>query len=285
MKSAVGGGFRPAHPLWAGDELQPRGDRPTLPLMSHPAAMLRVQLTSLAVACLAWPGAAAGADFWDDRGVKVIQTVEMRFPPSLLLDGITEGQVRAVLEVDAEGALTDFLITGFTHPELAAELQRALSSFEFQAARQRGEPIGCRFETVFTFEARGAVISQSALGMARAQFRGTQAEPMVERLARMTELDEPLTVIHQVAPSHPGRKVSRSVASGTAQIDFYIDGHGRPRMPVVLRSSGDKFALAAIEALLQWRFAPPTREGRPVAVRVVQEFVFPATSPPQPRPK
>lgn len=258
----------------ANEGLQPGACRITLPAMSPSAAMLRVQRGGLALAFLAGCGFAAAAGFWDDRAVKVIQTVDMQFPPSLLLNGTTQGQVRVVMEVDADGKLADFLVTGFTHRELALELQRSLPTFDFEPARQRGQPIRCRFEAVFTFEAHGAVLSLTPMATVGAYLRHTLTDEMTGMLARASELDQPLAAVHQIAPAHPRASRSRLPAAGSVQIDFYIDGEGRPRMPVVLRSTRDEFALAAVDALLQWRFAPPTRQGRPVAVRVVQEFVF-----------
>lgn len=242
--------------------------------MSRGLTLIRLHLTSLAFALLGGGVSAAPAEFWEDRGVKVIQTTEMRFPASLLLEGITHGAVRTVLEVDADGKLADFLITGYTHRELALELQRSLATFEFTPARQRGEPIRCRFEVLFSFEAHGAVLSLSPMSSMSAYLRDAITDPMLPQVARTTELDQPLAAVEQPSPRHPGKALSPPVHDGRVQVDFYIDGDGRPRMPVVLRATREEFAVAAIEALLQWRFAPPTRAGRPVAVRVVQEFRF-----------
>jgi len=64
------------------------------------------------------------------------------------------------------------------------------------------------------------------------------------------------------------------VTKGSAVIDFYIDSEGHPRMPVAQKASHVEFAVAAADALMQWRFEPPTHRGRPITVRMVQEFVF-----------
>jgi hypothetical protein len=45
-------------------------------------------------------------------------------------------------------------------------------------------------------------------------------------------------------------------------------------MPVVLEATRDGFAVEAVDALSQWRFVPPTKDGRPVAVQVRQQFIF-----------
>jgi outer membrane biosynthesis protein TonB len=42
----------------------------------------------------------------------------------------------------------------------------------------------------------------------------------------------------------------------------------------VLKTTDETYAQAAVGALSQWRFEPPTRRGKPVAVRVQQKFVF-----------
>lgn len=235
--------------------------------------MLRVQLFGCVLAC-AGPPLVRAADLWDDRNVKVIQTTDMRFPPALLLDGITQGRVRVVLEVNHEGKLDDFLMTGFTHRELAVELQQSLPTFEFEPARQRGRPIRCRMEVEFGFEAHGAVVSLSPMASVGAHLRGALTDPMIAVLARLTELDAPLNAIQQVSPAHPGRSLSPLAPTGRVKLDYYIDGEGRPRMPVVVGATHEAFAHAAVDALLQWRYAAPTRQGRPVLVRVVQEFVF-----------
>lgn len=49
-------------------------------------------------------------------------------------------------------------------------------------------------------------------------------------------------------------------------------------MPVVVSSPHEGLAQAAVDALTRWRFNAPTRSGKPVSVRVRQEFIFPANS-------
>lgn len=233
-----------------------------------------VQLTGIALVLLLCPRFAHGAEFWDSQPVKVTQAVELHFPSALLSEGITRGAVRAVLQVDAEGNLIDFLFTAFTHRELAAELERSLPQFDFVPARERGQPIGSRFEVVFEFEARGAVISSTPATAARARFSSTAGDAATVLLARATELDRPVTILHHVPPHHPGRTLDPPRTTGRVVLDFYIDATGRPRMPVVRRATEEAFAAAVVTVLDQWRFEPPTRDGRSVVVRVMQEFVF-----------
>ena len=89
-----------------------------------------------------------------------------------------------------------------------------------------------------------------------------------------SELDRPLTAVEIVRPQHPGKLVQPAAAEGTVTLDFYVDADGKPRMPVVISTSNEVFALAAVDALSKWKFTPPTSAGRPVAVRVRQDFIF-----------
>src|SRR5687768_14540317 len=63
--------------------------------------------------------AAFGSDLWGDRALRIIQTSHANFPPALAAEGISEGEVRAVLHVDAGGKLVDYLVTAYTRRELA----------------------------------------------------------------------------------------------------------------------------------------------------------------------
>lgn len=217
---------------------------------------------------------ATASAVWTERSLKIIQATESNFPPTLMAQGVTEGEVRAVLHVGPEGKLQDCLITSYTHPELATELLANVREWRYEPAYQRGEPAHTRVEAVFGFVAKGSVLSISAIDQATTStLRLLGARPTV-LVCKLHELDEPPHRVHVVQPLHPGRSLNPAQPRGSAVVDFYIDAEGRPRMPMVTRASHAAFALAAIAALEQWRFAPPTRAGQPIAVRVSQEFRF-----------
>jgi TonB family protein len=214
------------------------------------------------------------ANLWEDRSLRIIQTVETNFPPGLLMDGIREGRVRAVLHVDENGKLLDCLVTGFTHEAFARELLTQMSGWQFEPARQRGETVSARAEVMFAFEARGQVISvQPGQGLTTSTGDWGKT-PLQSLLCRLSDLDTPPKLVHVVQPDHPGRRLQPPELRGSATVDFYIDGEGRTRMPVVTRASHEVFGAAAATALSQWRFAPPTCAGRPVLVRATQQFTF-----------
>jgi TonB family protein len=97
---------------------------------------------------------------------------------------------------------------------------------------------------------------------------------LISLTCKADELDRPLATVQVVAPVHPGPSLQPAIPTGKVTLDFFFDAEGRPRMPVVVSATHDAFAFAAVDALEKWRFTPPTHDGKPVAVRVKQEFVF-----------
>jgi hypothetical protein len=234
---------------------------------------------TLAFSSVAPLSGAFASDLWDERPLRIVQTVPANFPEALAAEGVREGEVRALLTVDADGTLVDCLVTAYTHLELADELVANLRDWDYEPARHRGEPVGSRVEVVFNFQARGMVVSLTPLNAVAMSTNRLVRPALTSLLCRPSELDEPVRAIHVVPPHHPGKHVSLPTPQPTAVIDFYIDMEGRPRMPVVLRAAHELYASAAVDALLQWRFAPPSRHGRPVIVRATQVFAFSEPSP------
>ncbi|MCC6414614.1 MAG: TonB family protein, partial [Opitutaceae bacterium] len=53
-----------------------------------------------------------------------------------------------------------------------------------------------------------------------------------------------------------------------AVIDFLVDENGIAQLPQVVSASDPAFGYAACQAIAAWRFKPPTRNGKGVAVQV-----------------
>jgi TonB family protein len=68
--------------------------------------------------------------------------------------------------------------------------------------------------------------------------------------------------------------LARKGVHGRVSVDFYIDETGVVRMPAVSPRDNIELTALSLEALRQWRFEPPTRNGKPVLVKASQVFSF-----------
>lgn len=203
----------------------------------------------------------------------IIQTTEARFPLSLSLAPVFHGTAEVIINIDADGKLVDLLVSRYSRIEFAHEAENTLREWRYKPARRDGEPTGARFLVKFDFSARGKVATLTVFETLESRVNLARTDAVTDVVCATRDLDHPPTPISTVAPHHPGQ-LPNADRDATVVVDYLIDETGRPRMPVVLEATRDGFAVEALEALDQWRFAPPTRDGRPVAVQVRQQFVF-----------
>jgi TonB family protein len=232
--------------------------------------------TSKALAVCAFAGSALVLDAADARLVapRVIEEPEWHYPLEAERDAVSEGQARAILSIDETGRLTDFLVVDCSHPAFGTSLAEALPAYRFTPARVRNEPTPTRMPVTFYFQQRGAVISMTGFESMERRVAGLlQRNSDVSFLCSPAELDRPLTAVKVVAPGYPEELRARG-ASGEVTIDFFVDGEGRVRLPAADYTANPSFGRVATDALLLWKFEPPTRRGEPVIVHVLQTFRF-----------
>lgn len=215
-----------------------------------------------------------------DAPLKIVRRFEPAFPSTLLVRGVREGEVRIIVLIDAAGAVADLLVTSYTHRAFADVTLAALRRWRFEPARARGEPI----ETVLTldlqFEASGLLIRDVQAGEPdfAEEYR---AREFAFRPHRLDELDRTPQRLAGAPPVYPRRWEERGV-SGDVVVSFYIDQTGRTRMPVATKAAHPLLAGAAVAAVDQWQFEPPTRDGQPVLLRTSAQFSFAPPPPPMP---
>jgi len=80
-------------------------------------------------------------------------------------------------------------------------------------------------------------------------------------------------VISQVAPVYPmGLRMDGETGEVTVRI--IVDTNGDVQDASVLKSSDPDLSAAALAAVKQWKFSPPSRNGRPVKVRLQETVIF-----------
>lgn len=205
------------------------------------------------------------------------QTVEPQFPNALAFSPVSDGTADIVVNVDATGKLVDLLIASYTNRAFADEAVSVLRRWQYTPARENGEPIGVRTTLRFDFRATGRVVSLTAIDTIEI-LESTRPHHLTRVICQPAELDRPPAALAPVSPANPAHRIAATAPRNSVVVDFYIDEKGVPRMPVVVESPHDVFSQAAVGALTQWRFTAPTRGGKPVAVRVRQQFIFPGSS-------
>jgi TonB family protein len=206
------------------------------------------------------------------QSVKIVQTVDPVFPFPLTQQGLTRGEARVAVNTDAKGRLVEWLVVGFTRAEFANEAVDVIKKWAFVPARMRGEPVGTTIEIYFYFEARGVVVSTTTIDeLERATLFETGR--YVYQPCSLRELDRIPTPLTTVAPVYPA-ELARKGVHGRVSVDFYIDETGVVRMPAVSPRDNSELTVLSLEALRQWRFEPPTRNGKPVLVKASQVFSF-----------
>ena len=158
--------------------------------------------------------------------LQIEQTIEANYPPSALQEGVTSGQVWMIISVDETGALTDALVTRYTHPGFASEASSMLRTCKFYPARKNGVPVPVRSDLHLSFESTGQIMTLDA-GATLHQLTAFGVRPdYIDRICAPTELDQLPSPTQSVAPQHPGKSADGSIKGGRAMLDFIIDEHG-----------------------------------------------------------
>ena len=207
------------------------------------------------------------------ESVKIEPTFVPSLSPVLLNRGITNGEVALVIDVSAEGKLTDWLILGYTDPEMAKFFVDTLKLWKITPARVDGVPVAAQVELTAKISAEGVVLSRTAPEMLGDYIQRITGNPLKYQRSTVHELDHLPARLNSISPKYAEEAAKQGVR-GKVQVRFYIDEKGAVRMPSVEPGAHPYLANEAVAAVREWKFEPPTSKGRPVLVAASQEFDF-----------
>lgn len=203
--------------------------------------------------------------------LQIKQTEDAIFPRTLLVSGVNYGEVWVTISLDADGTLTDALPNRYTARPLADEALRLLRKWTFEPVRVNGRTIPVCTEVHLTFHATGAIVTLDPV-LDQNRKSTLPARLDCERaIVGANELDQPPMPVYRIQPALPD---GAALGNGKVVIDFIIDELGCPRMPVLVSAPSPELGNRMGDALMQWRFSQPLRNGKPVAARVRQEFLL-----------
>lgn len=199
------------------------------------------------------------------------------FPASLRLTSITDGYATMMFTVDAEGEVGDAVALEASHPAFVDAVRDALFRWRFQFVESSTVP---RREVIqFEFKRTGTISSLSQRDATKSFFPQTEtAQTAPIRSIEWGALEAPPERIVMTTPVYP-QALRLQRIKGYAIVSFVIDATGRVRVPVVTGASEAQFGEAALSAVREWRFEPPSHEGGAVHVLVERSFTFGAGLP------
>lgn len=89
----------------------------------------------------------------------------------------------------------------------------------------------------------------------------------------IANVDEIPRATFQSPPNYPPLLREKDV-SGSVIVDFIVDETGMPRDIHAVRGTDNAFAIAATNAVAEWRFEPGIKGGRPVRTHLQVPLVF-----------
>ena len=209
--------------------------------------------------------------------MKFIQTEPPNFPREVIPLGLRSGEATVAVQIDADGALTDYLVTTYSHPAFAASAVAAMKKWRYQPAMIRGMPLAAKADLTFSFESEGvAVVDMTVLTVSELMHFRVAPNSMAFTARTLSELDRIPTPVKIVKPVYP-EKLARTSHGGRVTVEFYIDEEGHVRLPSVDRQTieaNEELAAMAVTAVEQWKFEPPMMNGRPVLALAQQDFNF-----------
>lgn len=194
---------------------------------------------------------------------KSINVVIPVHPYALLQKGV-EGSAELLAMIDDQGRVVATHVVSCTHAEFGQALAAACEWYVFKPGLRNGRPASGLVQLGHQFT---LPVGHAGLGLARMEKRGGKA--IVDGGA----LDHPLKVISRVAPMHPLSLLKRK-EPGRAVVEALIDEEGRVQVPRVVSADEEAFGFSAMQAIAQWRFEPPMKDGQPAIVRVRLPFQF-----------
>jgi TonB family protein len=115
--------------------------------------------------------------------------------------------------------------------------------------------------------------AQACAAVLRAAGAKEAVRPEAPAIVKAKELDARLAIATAVN-AHDPRDFTDDFPSSTVEVDVVVDRNGEVRFPRVVGSPTSSLAVAALDAVAQWKFALPQRNKTPVATKARIPIVF-----------
>lgn len=173
-----------------------------------------------------------------------------------------------------EGYVDDWVPIRTNDMKLIQSINNVVNDWKIEPAELDGQPSWSYIEFEIRFVSEGTVVSLTPLE-AVVSFTKSMRDDF-DLVVPFRELDAIPKPIKMETPRMSPQLIKGS-SGETVTFEFFIDQHGKVRIPIVKEEFNTEELAAAImlESLLKWEFEPPTRNGRPVITRAMIPFRIP----------
>lgn len=189
------------------------------------------------------------------------------FPFQLRATPIASGYSVVVVTIDEAGRVEDAVVIEASDPAFGRAVLDVTPAWIFAPVDSESQTEPRREVLNYRFHRSGVVSSLSHREGARALFAEASDDFAHVRMVALEDLDEAPVRIDTEAPARAPTSGGRAV-EGNADLSFVIDETGAVRVPTVLAASDYAIGIAAVDAIKDWKFTPPRRNGEPVLVEV-----------------
>jgi TonB family protein len=124
---------------------------------------------------------------------------------------------------------------------------------------------------VLSMMLRLAIAQNQASATTEPKSSGTSSDASAERIYGPKDGAKPPKVLSSPDPDWPEKE---RLKQGTVVLLLVVGSDGLPREIKVVRSVSPVLDKAAMEAVTKWKFAPGTKDGKPVASKINVEVAF-----------
>ena len=232
-------------------------------------------LLALALAQAVLPAQAARALRPDEVSVRA-KVLERRNPPYVgtALTG-NAGEIRIEFVITPDGAVGEMRVSGAADHAVMAETLAALRRWRFEPAQKDGVRVPSLAMLVVEFATRPRPARGTSLQMALTaslRLEGADDDFGKGTVDMSAPGVVPPKVLKEEMPQYPNGL--RDEKQGVVEVEVVVSETGAVREARIMKSADPRFEPDALRTARLWRFAPATRDGKPIAVRVVIQLDY-----------
>lgn len=218
----------------------------------------------------------------EERAMKALDLsryVAPVYPAGLRFEDVSDGTATLAIGRTQAGEPTDVLVLSASHPKFADAAVEAVRQWRFNPAASAAEIAAPRAIRI-GFKLEGVVVVYPLNKLAHLKSPlVVPPEPLTApvEVPLLQAMRQPPKALTQPMPPYPAG-LTKQKLQGTAAVRFFIDERGRVRLPEVIEATTPEFGAAALAAVSQWRYEPPSDGSRNIVVADNWSFQFKANN-------